>query len=312
MLGGDDDEEELAELVAACSNQVEQPAMVDLPPVLDSPQGLPRPLRPGPQLTVELDPTVRALLDQNTQLMNLVRQQSQGGEPEKKRLRAEVSYTPGEPVMLFYEAYRLEDDGHDKIDTHLRQTLRPINVCPSTYYTKGAFSRVDRPILGSALYLEHIMPNNVNESTICKHYDRCAIQEIKNYLTKNSGVGREVKKSAKFFEVHENEFSMGIQTNWLQASDIFEVVDAGWNYLAVEFMVRNYSYTAIAIMRCLHEVRFFGGVCSGPKQQKLLIENYFNDCFKVAHEGGSSLSFKHVCIKLDLLEPFSMETTETK
>ena len=290
MLGGDDDEEDLADLVAACNNQVEPPSMTVVPPARVPPHS-PVPFCPSQQpamppvpIAVGVDPTMRALLDQNTQLMNMVRQQLQEGEPQKKKLRVEISYTPSEPIMLFYKAYKVEDDGHEKIDTHLRQSLRPINVCPSTYYTKGAFNRVDRPILGSALYLEHIMPNNVNESTICKHYDRCAVQEIKNYLTKNSGVGREVKKSAKIFEVHENEFSMGIQTNWLQASDVFEVVDAGWNYLGVEFMVRNYSYTALAIMRCLHEVRFFVGVCSGPKQQKTLIENYFNDCFKVDTE----------------------------
>ena len=97
------------------------------------------------------------------------------------------------------------------------------------------------------------MPNHVNEKTICMHYDRCAIQEIKNYLTKNSGVTRKLDNKLKVYE-QSDEFSMGIQTNWLDASDVFEVVDAGWNFLSLEFMIRGYSHAAIAIMHCLHEV----------------------------------------------------------
>ena len=85
MLGRDDDEEELAELVAACSNQVEQPDMfIDSPPVLNSPRGLVQSQRQTPQFTVELDPTVRALLHQNTQLMNSVRQQTQGDSQRRR------------------------------------------------------------------------------------------------------------------------------------------------------------------------------------------------------------------------------------
>ena len=67
-----------------------------------------------------------------------------------------------EPVVLFQEEYRLEDDAHEKIDCWLRQNLRPINVCPTTYWTKGKFEHRDGPIRGGALYLEHIMPGIVN------------------------------------------------------------------------------------------------------------------------------------------------------
>ena len=285
MLG--DDEEDLRELVEACSNQVERPDIRDRdavsrqqPPVASTSAG-------G---AGGIDPTVKALLEQNNQLMEMVRQ-AKDGESSKRKERQEVSHSPEEPIMLFDEAYHLEDDGHEKLDLKLRQRLRQINADPTTYWIKGAFKTVDRPIRGAALYMEHLMPNHINEKTICMHYDRCAIQEIKNYLTKNSGVMRKLDKKLKV-DRQDDEYSMGIQTSWLDASDVFEVVDAGWNYLSLEFMVRGYSYAGIAIMRCLHEVRFFAGVATGAKQQRTLIECYFNECFKVHDFVG----FRFFCI----------------
>ena len=183
---------------------------------------------------------MRALIDQNNRLMEMVKQQTE--EPAKRKEREEVSYATQEPVLLFYESYQIEDDAHDKIDTFLRQNLRPINVDPATYWTKTAFKRVDRPIRGSALYLEHIMPTHVNENTICKAYDRCAIIELKNYLTKSSGVAVNVKKRMKVHEVHEDHLSMSIDTHLSTADSVYKVVDAGFNHICVEFIKQNYSY----------------------------------------------------------------------
>ena len=163
----------------------------------------------------------------------------------------------------------------------MRQRLRPVNMDPKEYWTKESFKRVDRPILGGSLYLEHIMNGDVNPSTLCKSFDRGAFVELKNYLTKNSGIGMEKKKLMKIVEIGSEGYSMGMQTNWAQASTVWEVMDAGFNYMAVEFMIRNYNYTALAMMRCLHDVRYFSGVTTNPKDQRLLLEDFFNECFKV-------------------------------
>ena len=98
------------------------------------------------------------------------------------------------------------------------------------------------------------MNGDVNPSTLCKSFDRGAFVELKNYLTKNSGIGMEKKKLMKVVEIGSEGYSMGMQTNWAQASTVWEVMDAGFNYMAVEFMIRNYNYTALAMMRCLHDV----------------------------------------------------------
>ena len=287
--GGDEDDEDLQELISACRNQVEAPAVISQEShggLGDQQQEASGECSQSGQVQIHaqasasfMDPTVRALIDQNNRLMEMVRHK--GEESSKRKAKEEVSYAAQEPVMLFYEAYKIEDDAHEKIDTFLRQSLRPINVDPSTYWTKEAFKRVDRPIRGSALYLEHIMQVHVNEVTICKSYDRCAILEIKNFLTKNSGVASDLKKRCKIYDIQEDEFNLGIHTQWSKADTVFEVVDAAFNYLCVEFMIRNYSYTAIAILRGLHECRYFCGVAASPKQQRMLIESYLNECLKV-------------------------------
>ena len=211
-----------------------------------------------------VDPTLLALLRQQSEaykqqqdmFMALLKKgESKDEEGGSKRKREESSYSPQEPVVFLDEAYSINDDAHEKVDTVLRQKLRPINAAPSTYWVKGAFKQVERPIIGASLYLEHIMAGHVNEATICKAHDRCAYIEIKNFLSKNANVESKNKKEIKVHLVSEDQFGMGVRTQWEQATSVWEVVDAAWNYLSVEFMVRNYSYTAIAQFRCLHECR---------------------------------------------------------
>ena len=306
MIGGED--EDLAELVEQCNRQVNScraSTGQEQPQAGPSRSGVGR---AGPTLGDRMGPQVdcmegavggagitgnqmKTFLEQNQKLMEMMARQNQRSDDDGgKRKRDEVSYIPQEPVLLVENSYKLEDDAHENIDFSLRQKLRPINRDPTEYWKKGSFERVDRPILGSTLYLDHLMPGSVNEHTICKNHDRWAIVEIKNFLTKNSGVARERQKHLKVREVANEELSMGIQTVWEQASSVWEVMDAGFNYVAVEFMTRNYNYTGLAMLRVLHECRYFCGVASNPKQQRTLIECFFNECFKVIN-----------CVKQEIL-----------
>ena len=280
MLGGDDDN--LEALLEDCGSQVDRPR-VRLGAERLTGHITAQPQTQGLGMLVE---SINSLVKQNNELMRRDERQSESRAEEtkgKRKDREETNYQPQEPILLLEESYRLEDDGHTTVDTLLRQKLRPINADPKDYWVKGAFRQVERPILGSSLYLEHLISCNVNEMTICKTHDRCAFWEIKNFLTKNSGVGREKSKLVKVHEVGQDDFSMGVQTNWSQATQVWEVIDAGFNYMAVEFMVRRYSYTALAMMRCLHDVCYFCGVAPNPKLQRKLIEDFFNECFRVSH-----------------------------
>ena len=173
----------------------------------------------------------------------------------RKRQRDEGDIKPQEPVTVSLENYKVEDDAHDKIDFKLRQLLRPINKDPKEYWQKFSFKSVERPILGSAVFLEHLMAGTINEKTLCKHADRNAFTKLENYLSKNSGVTEKSKKKLSVQEVGEDQYSMGVETKWEQASTVFEAVGGVLNYIACEHMIRQYSYTGIAMIRALHEHR---------------------------------------------------------
>ena len=297
MLGGEE-EDDIEDLVAQCTNQVEpvlrpaqgtrQETQQLFPRQAEVPSQLQPVSQPGPTHPSAEASQISRLLEQNNKLFEIITKQ-QGKEEDrddssKRKFRDDISYNPQSPVLLLEESYRIEDDAHRVIDTRLRQRLRPVNANPEEWWVRGAFDRCERPILGGSLYLEHIMTASINDSTLCKAHDRWAYTEIRNWLSRNSGVGRENMKRFKVKDVTSDEFSMGIQTHWENPETVWEVMDAGWNLLGAEWMIRNYSHSALAMMRVLHDSRYFCGVTSAtngvpnPKEQKKLLEQYFNEC----------------------------------
>ena len=207
---------------------------------------------------------MKAMMEQHDKAMNMlitvIRGKTDSNEREelgvKRKNKDEPSMTPQEPVMFLEESYRIEDDGHDTVDTKLCQKLRPINADPKTWWIKGAFNRVESPVLGASLYTEHLMPGVVAEKTIVMAHDRLSHLEIKNFLTKNNNVLSEAKKKLKVTDDLAGEMHFGLQTHWLAATTVWEVVDAGLNFAAVEFMIRGWNYSPLAVIRCLHECRY--------------------------------------------------------
>ena len=191
-------------------------------------------------------------------LTSLLKEKESSREKEgqvKRKSKEETVSSPQEPIMFLEEAYRIEDDGHETIDTKLRQKLRPINADPKTWWVKGAFNKVESPVLGASLYTEHLMPGAVAEKTIMMAHDRGAHLELKNYLSKNSNVLSESKKKLKVMDSFAGEMHLDVRTDWQAAATVWEAVDAGLNYAAVEFQIRGYNYSPLAMIRCLHESR---------------------------------------------------------
>jgi hypothetical protein len=203
------------------------------------------------------------------------------GEESRKRRREDGDGKPQEPELVMLENYKIEDDAHEKIDFKLRQMLRPINKDPKEYWQRFCFNSVDRPILGSAVFLEHLMAGSINEKTLCKHADRNAFTKLENYLGKNSGVTEKSKKKLSVHEIGEDQYQMGVETKWEPASTVFEAVGGLLNYISCEHMIRQYSYTGLAMLRALHENKFFCTVADSPKTQRMLVETWFNECLKV-------------------------------
>ena len=295
MLGVDGEDEDLASLLQSVNQEHQslfQPStgqpesrqtMVDLTtPVGSQVGGF---SFPSGGMNCTLAMMLQQQQEQNKQLLELLKGKEKPTD-DNKRKKDDISYCPQEPVLIVEAAYKIEDDGHTKLDLSLRQRLRPINACPKEYWVKGALKQVERPILGGSLFLEHLMPGAVNEATICKHHDRCAFIELKNYLGKNSGVSDKKRKKVAIQQVGEDQYAMGVETKWESPNTVWEAMEAAMNFMAVEHMVRQYPYTGLAMMRCLHACKYFCGVAASAKQQRMLIENFFNECFKKNRERG--------------------------
>ena len=222
--------------------------------------------QPGHLQSSFTDSLVQKMLEQQVMqektmnmVVSLLQEKEASKEKEdshaKRRHKEEATTSPQEPIMFLEESYRIEDDGHETLDTKLRQKLRPINADPKVWWVKGAFNRVESPVLGASLYTEHLMPGMVAEKTILMAHDRGAHLELKNFLTKNSNVFSESKKKLKVMDDLAGEMHLGIRTDWQSATTVWEAVDAGLNYAAVEHMVRSYNYSPLAMIRCLHESR---------------------------------------------------------
>jgi hypothetical protein len=150
-----------------------------------------------------MDPRFLEFLETNARMQqrmletmsNLSSKEAEERATAKKRKTME-DYHP-EEVRLFDESVQIVDNGHNILDFVVRQKLRPINSDPSVYWKKHpeGFKQVERPIVG-ALFMEHLMPGSIHEATLCKFHDRGAIVQLKNFLSKNSGVKERERKKA--------------------------------------------------------------------------------------------------------------------
>ena len=183
MIGGEEDD--LEDILEELGSAVERPNLIQRVATSSSATGPleeTRPLetseqapRAGHSRDNKLADSIERLVTQNNELLKLVAERQERpreeGSGAKRKVKDEV-YDPEEPVLLLMENYKIEDDGHYTMDTKLRQMIRPINIAPEEYWTKDAFKRVDRPILGNSLYLEHLMNGDVHPGTLYKSYDR--------------------------------------------------------------------------------------------------------------------------------------------
>ena len=66
---------------------------------------------------------VHDVLQWNAKLIEVVTRQQDDQKQEeglgKRKNMEDISYQPQEPVLLLEESYRIEDDGHGKVDTLL-------------------------------------------------------------------------------------------------------------------------------------------------------------------------------------------------
>ena len=65
----------------------------------------------------------------------------------------------------------VSDNAHDILSWELRCKLRPVNMPPEMLYKQRKVPTDARPVLGRSLVTNHVLPFNINETTVKKRHD---------------------------------------------------------------------------------------------------------------------------------------------
>ena len=209
-------------------------------------------------------------------------------EKQKRRRDEELEE---EEAVLIDESVWIRDDNVTIIDMGIRQKLRNPNSEPSDWWCGEKIQKVTRPIFGQSLYLSHLMPGRVNPLTVRKIHDRSVLVTCKGLSSSNSGVVREKKMVYKLQPTDdENTILMGGRS-YVECKTVYDVVESVLNLIAVVHQVRPYSYEGLAILRCLHHVKFFYGCSEDPKTQKNLLEKTVGEILSYNQRRGHECKF---------------------
>ena len=134
------------------------------------------------------------------------------------------------------------------------------------WWTKQDGLKKSLPVRTSGLYLTSTMGSaRIHDNTLARLHHRTSSLNTKMLLNKNA----HLCDQDKVIMMSSNTAKFGAKME--DASDTFELVEAVLNYLACTYMIRCYSYEGIALVRGLHNVRYFFNVCSSEAQQKKLL-----------------------------------------
>ena len=201
------------------------------------------------------------------------------GEPEEDK------------VVLKTETVVLRDDSTTVVDMKIRQKLKNPNMDPSSWWTVDCgLEHVSRPVVAN-LHLSHLMSGRVNQKTIKRLHDRTRLVTTKALASHNCGALGEREMKYKMQATDDDETYLVGSRNYVDCKTCWEVIDSIWNLVDVLHIIRPFSYEAIALLRCLHHVRYYYGVAGDPKTQKTLCEKLISEVLSYNQRRG--LEKKH-------------------
>ena len=209
-------------------------------------------------------------------------------EKQKRRREEELEE---EEAVLIDEMVQIKDDSVNVIDMGIRQRMKNPNSEPSDWWAGPEIAKVTRPIMGQSMYLAHLMPGRVNPITIRKLHDRSSLVTCKGLSTNNSGVVGEKKMVYKLQPTDDEDTILMGGRNYVECKTVFDVVESVLNLVAVVHQIRPYSYEGLAIIRCLHQIKFFYGCTDDPKVQKTLLEKLVSEILSYNQRRGNERKF---------------------
>ena len=166
--------------------------------------------------------------------------------------------------------FTVEDNSVDRLQWDLRLHLKNPNCSPKTWWPGSEIAaRQARPVRGSSLFLEHLMGSrSPHVVTVRTAHDRKKFMSVKMTLTKNNGSCGERKMRVMLSESESDAVAVKVDKNWSEASTVHEVVEGVLSMMGVHHMIFPFSYQYLALIRCLHEIRFCFNL--GLKEDKQL------------------------------------------
>ena len=217
--------------------------------------------------------------------------QSQKRKKEEELEEEEYTLTNG--------MVHVHDNNSTVIDLNIRQLLHNPNGDPSEWWDSKKMKKVTRPIVAQNLHLSHLMPGRINKATIKKCHDRSELITCKALSSNNSGVHGEKKISYKLQDNEDDTTMLLGSRSYVDCKTVYETIDSVFNYAAIIFQIRPFSYEALSLLRALHHIRYFYGVTDEPKTQKLLLEKYLGEVFAYNQRRGSEskhpATFRKLC-----------------
>ena len=170
-----------------------------------------------------------------------------------------------------------KDDGDSIVSAEVRMLLaRQPNGEPKLWWTKD-FSQETLPRTGDNLYYDHVLQHKLNRTTVYKAHDPRTVPEIKEWSIKNSGYGRKMNTVYKFDANSDNGMELRSGAEMKDVTDMYELIDAGWNLMMITAQLRAHDYGPRAMMWTLHHNHMFVGPSKGDdKLQLWLVEAFMN------------------------------------
>ena len=193
----------------------------------------------------------------------------------KRKQAGEDDEPDEESPRLVQQTFEICDNGHDVLSWPVRLALSPINRDPADIWTKDTYPRVKHPILGGTMYMEHLMPGEINHATLKLRHDRGYLLTVNQFIRRNASIFQRSSKKVQVSNTDGKGMILHTNKHWEPCRGVFEVVEGFLNYVASEHCIRPHSHEALAILRVLHELRWLAnvtkkGVSQGRQLEELI------------------------------------------
>ena len=205
--------------------------------------------------------------------------------------------------------FEVQDDGvsPEKMCWELRTQLRPPNSDPKLWWRKEYIkTTVTMPLRGASLYTKHLCGVHfMNPAIVQSLHERRNFVHYKFLLRKNSGYVGTQRTNLNIGEDASGTVSLGLHKAWREAESMQELMEGLFFLASATFSIRPWSHEAIALLKALHDVRYFFNVTDDTASQLKVAKDAVQKVLEANTRRAHELSFP--CTHREIMEIFRGE-----